>query len=181
MKSDLVDQAQSSYIQLLAAEVAKQPRAHVEPAMRNRDGELATEGRLELPCRLDLVPPDGSSSQTVTSNPREIVRSETVKVGACQVLIRDFAWDALTLTAQGLPLARFDSTCKAWFLRWFDPEDKNPASAAGLYGVVHFMSDPMPEHAVVRTQLDLGSAPVVALTEVIEELASMGASTVQLE
>jgi hypothetical protein len=184
MKNHLVEQAQSSYIQLLAAEVEKNPRAHVEPAMRKQDGELATEGRLELPCRLDLIARDGTAAGTpitVSSRPNQTGGSEAARVRDCQVFISDFAWDALSLAAQGVPPSAFDSTCREWFLRWFDMDDSNPASALGLYGVVHFMSDPVDDGVQIKAHFDLGSAPVAALAELIEELASKGASAVHLE
>jgi len=58
-------------------------------------------------------------------------------------------------------------------MEWFDPEDQNPLDPVGLYGVVHFASDP---EAVESSKffVDMGSAPVEALLALMSHLSDAG-------
>jgi hypothetical protein len=96
------------------------------------------------------------------------------------VYVAPFLWDAVALRVGGLVPAQVGSVVAPWFMDWFDPEDANRENEEGLFGVVHFASDPRPEGALVAVELDLGSAPVQALEDLLLRLAAAGARDIRL-
>ncbi len=101
-------------------------------------------------------------------------------IGNTRVHFSRFSWDAVTLDIEGICQDAAEQVVRNWFLQWFDEDDTNLANAEGLYGVVHFMSDPQTVENVIRFGMDLGSAPANAMSELIEELCNRGASRLKL-
>jgi hypothetical protein len=59
-------------------------------------------------------------------------------------------------------------------MEWFDSEDRNRPDSLGLYGVVHFASDPEPVGGGSKFSVDLGSAPVESLLSLMAHLSDAG-------
>lgn len=159
------------------------PDAHVEPAYRTADGKLAVDGVWKLPCRADLIAKRGAAAGVShTVNGKSQLKFNCVDVGSAQVVIQlcPFQWDALTLNIAGLSWDKAKAVLVPWFWRWFDEADNNDLTSEGLYGVVHFMSDPEWVDGALQVRLDLGSVPESALNELLGRLADVGASQVRL-
>ena len=172
---ELLAAVRNPYAQRLSESVLS-VEAHVEPAFRNQDGELALEGALNLPCRADYIPREGDGRPaTVDSTSRVDFETISVAYRDCDVLIGPFVWDWVVITVSGLPEQEVAEVAKDWFFRWFDPEDTNDANGEGLYGVVHFLGEPKVVSEGIELTIDLGSAPPEALDELLERISSQGA------
>jgi hypothetical protein len=177
--ADILTNIRQPYIDQLSR-IAASADFHIEPALRGRDGSVVYEGALATPYRCDLVHKD--TFKTVSVDATEYVRFDEVRcdIGDTRVHLSGFSWDELTLAVAGMPRTTVEQVMRNWFLHWFDDNDSNAANPEGLYGVVHFMSDPFDAGSAVRFEVDLGSAPVDAVTALIEELCEQGASELKL-
>lgn len=171
----------SLFRQALREACAQSPRVLPEPSFLMDDGSLAREGSLGLPCRMDVVIFTGETPENVSVDSESLLTFEALNFDWKEVPVRvlPFCWDACQVLLTGLPQTPDWAPLKAWFEHWFDLEDARPADKAGLYGVVHFLSDPVAEAAGVRLHLDLGSAPVTAFEGLLDALVATGAKRLE--
>lgn len=180
--SELFAAIRKPYVETLSR-VAAQCASHVEPAYRNSDGSLATEGAMDTPCRVDLIAAEGvSAGQLVQVDSETELAFEPVRfeLGQTAVVISPFGWDWLPLQVRGLSGEVASQVVRAWFFEWFDGEDENSPTEEGLQGVVHFVSDPEATEEGYRVKIDLGSAPGEAVEGLLFELSDAGAIGVAL-
>ena len=86
-----------------------------------------------------------------------------------------FSWECLRLL---LEAKRFDiAMLGPWLRKWLDPDEERSARAEWLSGVVHDLSWDSVSDAWVLT-VDLGSAPLDALRELMNVIADAGAVAV---
>jgi hypothetical protein len=168
----------------LANAVAAAADAHVEAALRLADGSLAIDGEYGMPTRVDLIPRRGAQAgKFLAVGSAECMQFSvrTMAMPPAIVYIAPFAWDNASLRVGGIDAARVGSVLAPWFMHWFDPADSNHLNEEGLFGVVHFASDPRPDGGgMVAFELDLGSAPVAALQDLLSRLAAAGARDIRL-
>jgi hypothetical protein len=172
---ELLERIRALNIGALSAAIASAGRVHVEPALRRSDGALAVEGRWRMPVRLDFLRKGNESERTDPVSPTRTLSFSrfTTTLGNAEVDVGPFGWDwceivtDLTPEAVGPPLQQ-------WFTEWFDPDDENPRRPDGLYGVVHFASDPEPSGLGSRFVVDLGSAPAACLESLFSRLSAEG-------
>ncbi|MEO5924451.1 MAG: hypothetical protein ABIR70_11550 [Bryobacteraceae bacterium] len=169
--ADLLSAIRAHYVRQLAEAVRDIPDA--ESAYRNEDGTLALQGVLQLPGRADFLlngePQSVDSDSRLTFDPMEVQHQ------ACTIVFEPFTWDWATVIAQGIEVAEMSTILSEWFYRWFERAD-----GEALLGVVHFASDPVAREGAVETTLDLGSAPVDALLELLKTLAARGATNIRV-
>jgi hypothetical protein len=180
--TELLTAIRQPYADLLS-QTANARESHVEPAYRNSDGTLATEGAWNLPCRVDAIPVSEDSTEPLQVDSRTRLQFEPIhfKLGATSVQLQPFVWDWLSLRIEGLSDTQASGALIDWFLQWFDEEDENESDEAGLQQVVHFMSDPQIIGAGLKLTIDLGSAPVEALEDLLFALSDAGAVQLRLE
>jgi hypothetical protein len=176
---ELLERIRRPYIDTLSRAAALD-RFHVEPMLRNGDGTPARDGTLATPYRCDLARRDTGATQTVDAAARIRLDDVSVDMQGATLTIAGFSWDWLTLDVAGLPEHDAAPLVRDWFLRWIDEDDDNARNADGLYGVVHFIDDPVAVDDALRFRIDLGSAPAAALSELIELLLDRGAVDVAL-
>lgn len=172
-----------AYASTFADAVASAADSHVEAALRHADGSLAREGGHGLPKRVDLIPKRGTQMGkllSVDSSPRMQFSVHAMRMPPAMLYIAPFVWDAVSLKVGGLATEELGAVLAPWFMDWFDPEDANRQNDEGLFGVVHFASDPRPEGDMVAVELDLGSAPAQALEDLLARLAAAGARDIRL-
>jgi hypothetical protein len=165
------------------AEVIREREGHVEPVFRTDDGDVAVEGELELPCRADFIDPEaneGGESLMVDSARLASFEPLAVEIGGTKLHVAPFGWDWATLSVLGLDDEDASDLLVKWFWDWFDADDTNEETAEGLYGVVHFLSDPEPVEGGLRVNLDLGSAPAEAMTDLLSRLIESEAREVHV-
>lgn len=155
----------------LAAEIARSPGAIAEPALRTSDGELATDGRLALPVRVDLA---REGDGTVMVDADRSVSFEPFSLDRGLLLtVHPFGWDYLSCSVDRAA-SDVGPSLREWYLSWFDTEDRNEPDSTGLFGVVHFASDPAPTGSGCSFFLDLGSAPVDAFDSLVASMSQAG-------
>lgn len=176
---ELLERIRQPYIRQFSGIVA-QSGCHVEPVLRDRTGSIVYEGPMRTPYRCDLVRKDTFATESVDATERLRFDTLCFDIGTTRVQLAPFSWDALTLEIDGMARDTAAEVMRNWFLRWFDADDENAADADGLYGVVHFLGDPVDVGAAVRFQVDLGSVPAGAVSRLIEELCTRVAAQVNL-
>jgi hypothetical protein len=179
---ELLAAIRKPYVDALAM-ASSSPAVHVGPAYRQKDGSLSTEGALALPCRADVIPKEGSSAgQAIRIDSDSQLKFEPIRfnLGATTVHISTFVWDWAPFEVKGLSEEPASKALSSWFLEWFDPDDQNSRTGEGLYGVVHFMSEPERTAGGWKVTVDLGSSPENALEDLLFRLADAGASEVRV-
>lgn len=81
---------------------------------------------------------------------------------------------------QGLAEEKASNALIDWFNDWFVGDDENEPDKVGLQQVVHFMSDPQVLAEGVKATMDLGSATVEGLGDLLFALSDPGANRVRL-
>lgn len=158
--------------------------AWVEPAYRDENGALAREGELSLPLRLDLVSVAGNEAQErVRVDSDSMLSFEPINFewsGGLPTRVAPFHWDGCHFRATGVPWAADWSRLRGWFDHWFDGEDTRQPDEDGLFGVIHFLSDPKRKGAATIFEVDFGSAPVEAFEEFLDALRDSGATKIEI-
>jgi hypothetical protein len=178
VRRDLIEPARALYLGAFREALSHCPDAHLEPALRTADGELAVTGPLKLPFRSDLIPRGGAKSILVDSPGCVQIPESTFTVGAATLLLRPFIWDYVSFALSGDAPETEWSALRAWFMKWFDPDDGNSINEEGFYGVVHYISDPEMTAEGKRVVVDFGSAPIAAFDECVEVLSKLGAERI---
>jgi hypothetical protein len=173
-----IESVRQVYVDEFRRILAETDDVHLEPALRTSDGALATDGELELPYRPDLLPKAGGPSIMIDSPTRPQIEQWESAVGAAQVSVSPFIWDYAKVSIVG-PVDDW-TPIKDWFFRWFDPDDQNSLTEEGLYGVVHYMSDPVVEEGVISITVDFGSAPTEAFFSLLDAALAMRPSRVEV-
>jgi len=91
-----------------------------------------------------------------------------------------FGWDRVALEVRGIDEGSAAQTLKEWFWHWFDAEYNDEPTSEGLFGVVHYLSDPEVTSTGLRVNIDLGSSPSSAFEDLLFRLADANASEVQV-
>ena len=180
--TELLTDIRSTYVDVLAKVVSAQS-AHIEPAYRLVDGSLATEGALSLPSRTDLIPREGEKTNQavmVDSNSKLGFEPFSFEIQSTTIVISPFGWDWVKLEVRGIDNDTATQTLKEWYLYWFDINDNNEPTSEGLYGVVHFLSDPEITSTGLRVNLDLGSAPTSAFEDLLFRLSDANVAEVHV-
>jgi hypothetical protein len=69
----------------------------------------------------------------------------------------------------------------AWKRKWMDPDrGADPADEDGLSGGAHFLGQAVAEGGGFHMEVDLGSAPLAALTELLDNVSRAGATEIEL-
>lgn len=180
--SELLAAIRKPYVAALAR-MSATAAMHLEPAYRQADGSLAVEGPLNLPCRADIIFKEGpSAGQSIRVDSESHLKFEPISfaLGTTSVALSPFVWDWLPVEVCGLSQEATSSVLKSWFLEWFDTEDQNDPTEEGLYGVVHFMSEPEPTVEGWSVTVDLGSSPERALEDLLFRMSDAGASQIRV-
>ncbi|RQS31607.1 hypothetical protein DIE03_13025 [Burkholderia sp. Bp8992] len=180
--SELLRAIRQPYADLLA-HAATQPSVIVEPAYRQADGTLATEGPLALPCRADTIAAEGEAAgqpEMIDSTTQLDFDPLEFDLETAAVSIRPFVWDWAEIEADGLDESAAADAFKTWFRAWFDVDDENDPAEDGLHGIVHYLSEPVRTEHGWRVNADLGSAPETAVEDLLFRLVDAGATRISV-
>jgi hypothetical protein len=153
----------------------------MEPALRDADGATVLEGVLQLPLRADFaILQDGAEPKLLTIQTDRMLAFETISFqwgGKLRVHLSAFQWDAMRLRLR-LPVRENVDwrPLEDWFLRWFKEEEEEQSDPESLLGAVHYLSDPAAAGDEIHFTVDLGSAPVEALEELLDASIALEAS-----
>jgi hypothetical protein len=139
------------------------------------DGGRPGEPELHRLHRMDLVYKDADDKHRMTEfnldplpGAGEPVATGTV--GSLSITLFPVVWNALEVRYPGSDLSGFDG----WYARWLNQADDNPRDADGLAGVVHHAARHTDEQGWQVMAIDGGSAPVTAVTELLQLLEAAG-------
>jgi hypothetical protein len=157
--------------------------AWVECAYRDEDGGLAREEALKLPLRLDIVAfADGEAKNKVRVDSKTMLSFEPIDFEWTGIPTRlsPFHWDSCDIRVSGVPRGTDWSRVRNWLDEWFDGEDTRQPDEHGLFGVIHFLSDPKPDGSKTIFNVDFGSAPVEAFEALLDALRDSGATKIEI-
>ena len=183
--SELIERARNRTIARLQESIKDKEnisKVHVEPAMRDRDGNVvhAPDG-LKLPLRWDYyaeASPDEKNADSITLKMTDPVFAEWEH--GMRIEIISVCWDCMIFRLSPTMADADWSFLSAWFMAWFDPEDLKPKCENGLYEVVHFVSDPEIHAGVARFIVDFGSAKIGAFISLLDLTSQHGFSLCQI-
>lgn len=146
-----------------------------EPMVRDRHERVAREGALHLPRRSDLAVTEGGRTVmqrvqapgALTFEPVEVSRPEGLVA-----LVRPFSWDAARLVAETPEKSPNWTPLRLWFLEAF--QSRYGELAPDLDGAVHSLVGPERTAKGWSFEVDLGSAPVDTVGEMIDAFAQSG-------
>lgn len=181
---ELLAKIRAIYATQLSAVIAAHPNCVSEGAYRTSSGDLAFEGASALPMRLDVLPvtEEGPGNPIMVDSPSRLQFTpiDWSESPSLRVTLAPFIWDYCQVFVPDIPANFSFEPIKQWFLRWFDADDANTADENGLYGVVHYLSEPDYKEEGVSFTVDFGSAPVDALEDLFEALAAAGATIARI-
>lgn len=177
---DLLEMIRQDYIDHLTANAddlqAEGAEVMFEPAFRDDKGEVALDGLLKLPARVDLLAKRGVEVETVQVAAEGVFKFDgsidiTWDTGM-PVQVFPFAWDMMPVRLEGLTDDVSYEPLQQWFWRWFaEPEDLE----GPVQEVVHYLGDPEKVDGVTRIIVDMGSAPLEAWQDLLDACAACGA------
>ncbi len=186
---DLLEMIRQDYIDHLTATAedleAEGAEVMFEPAFRDDKGEVALEGVLKLPARVDLLAKrveDGKEDVEPVQVAAEGVFKfdggiDVTWENGMKVKVYPFGWDMMPVRMEGLgDVANFEPL-QQWFWRWFaEPEElEGPAQE-----VVHYLGDPETKEGVTLLMADMGTAPLEAWQDLLDACAALGAKSVTI-
>lgn len=115
----------------------------------------------------------------VVLEPNENFQPTGFKFGEFQVDIYPFSWESIQVAFDKAP--KDVKQIESWITYWLDVEDKRIDSQADLSGAIHSFTRIETNGEWWFLTGDFGTAPVDALIELIELLASQGMSIVILK
>lgn len=124
--------------------------------------------------RLDVLYGDAASPRVVrfASELGDAVWQFAANHDGLALDVQAFSWEALTLA---FVRADFDlATLGDWYSYWLDAAEKRSAGAVGLSGVVHDLAWSSDASGHWELRVDLGSAPIEALVQLLQCLQTVG-------
>ena len=185
--TELLDKIRSHFVERLLEAIADERAGSDatvvhEPILRNGRGEIVRAGPLETPSRIDIVKAkDGEVIESLNVDTGQMLSFApfdfTWPSNELSVTIEPFQWNWLQLQTTAAPAADQWRVMQQWYLKWFGESD--PAMDQ-LAGAVHFFDDPRIDGAEIELTIDMGTAPVDALEELLDAAGALGAEAVRI-
>lgn len=177
----ILDEIRDLYVSRLVAAVveAKQDpdtSVIVEPELIDAQGDLVTEGILDLGVRHDFAIRSATTAEVVRVDSDRIVSFSPFEFqwDTLTVHLQPFQWDYCEINLTPPLDADGRELVAGWFRRWFDPADPD----AEVLGVTHFLSDPEQNGAYQRYYVDFGTAPVEAFEQLLDACVRGGVTAI---
>ena len=168
-----------AYFRACLADLEEKGRVEPECEALDERGEVAVDGPLGLAYRHDaaVIAEGGAQIFMFESTSLESFEPFSQALGGLRVDVRPFHWDYCeVLVEPAITMDRLRPFAE-WFRRWFrahaEPVD-------GVVAAVHFASDPDVRSEATRIVLDLGTAPVEALFDLLAVLGDCGAQRLSI-
>ncbi len=150
-------------------------------AMRQQDGSLLRTGPMRMPRRRDIQATKGARIFFFDVTDRQAVNFDPfhheISAGP-SVYIRPFQWNDVRIRFKlSEKQPRWDPI-RRWYLEAF--QIRFDEDTPEFHGAVHSIAGPEFIRGFWQIGLDLGSAPVESLRELLEVLGEMGAAQLQL-
>jgi len=153
----------------------------LEPLNLEDSGEITTQGKLDLPSRIDyaVVKDESTENYSFTSS-NETVSFDPLKlksVNDIDLSIYPFLWGHCRCQLLKGPEEADWQYLRQWYLKWFD---EGISDEQGFSGCIHSMSDPEKIEQGYQMIIDFGSAPIDVIEDWIETVNLMGFKKVNL-
>ena len=96
------------------------------------------------------------------------------------VTAKPLVWNGVEFHTD-LPGGVDESSVRPWFERWIDLADAKPRDRFGFASVIHSVTRRGQESCGHHLAVDFGTAPVIALMELFQLLASLGATDITID
>lgn len=136
--------------------------------------------RMPHPLCIDILVKgaDGPSMARVSDLSGEGSLIDTIQIGAAPARIYATRWEDM---AAWFRSADPDwSRLELWQKKWMDVDRGQSDDDEDFCGVVHYLGRPVAEGGGHLFQMDFGSAPIQALTELLDCFVEMGATEIEL-
>ncbi|GIW78558.1 MAG: hypothetical protein KatS3mg105_0365 [Gemmatales bacterium] len=186
---DLLEAVRSAYVKEFYRVLRDQRRTpnssvYIEPIRRAADDTPWRAGALQLPYRMDLAVFVERRDWHVVeiSTPRKVQFAPTGTdwTPNMRVTFQAFCWEKCPVRLHG----RFEGEqwwpALDWFNHWFDEFETKAALQKDIKEVVHSISDPDVDSEFTYLTIDLGSAPVKCLEELLDSFEKMGTDLVEI-
>ncbi|QPH55718.1 hypothetical protein [Pontivivens ytuae] len=150
-------------------------------AMREADGSLFRTGTMRLPRRRDIQAKKGARVFFFDVTDRHAVNFEPFNYdlpGGPSVHIKPFQWNDVSIRFVMQDDEPSWDPIRRWYLEAF--QTRFDEDTPEFHGTVHSLVGPERIRGFWHIGLDLGSAPVESLRELLEVLGGMGAAKLQL-
>ncbi|MEO1774666.1 MAG: hypothetical protein AAFS07_06920 [Pseudomonadota bacterium] len=175
------DIAVGEILEAMARSLDRGYDVRAEPKRRDATGHVTREGELMLPTRGDLQVRYNGHDLTEEVRTRGSLAFEPVTLvepDGFVCVLSPFQWDnAKVLVERGEDQPDWGPV-RRWFLEWF--QSRFSAEAPDLDGAVHRLQGPDETGAGWLFTMDLGSAPVETLSDMIGAFAATGAARIRI-
>jgi hypothetical protein len=159
-------------------------RVMMESALRDSSGNLVGDGSFNLPLRVDMVVSNGElKERSIPIDSEKMLKFAPLSIqwdSQLKLVVAPFCWDSCGVLLKRQTSEDDASAIAAWFMECFDPDDQKSPDDDGLYGVVHFLSDPKISESSTFFEIDFGSASTNAFTRLLDVISSLGVSEVSI-
>ncbi|MFD1342322.1 hypothetical protein [Litorisediminicola beolgyonensis] len=170
---DLLETARAEYVAVFEAAHAEQSTrfGEVIPEMAFRAGDGPFHGRVVV----DLIGRSAGGDRAIAVLPPEAasVGPGAVEYAGLDVSVEALSWGAVRFEVAPTPVEI--AGLGAWFDDWIDLEGGHQTEGALLSGVIHSVN--VTSRGI---EVDFGSAPVAAATELLALLSQSGVETVTI-
>ena len=190
--AEIFDAVRGAYLDAFTKAVELQTNGFnevlIQPCLNDDESEIprATSANpFRVPMRQDIVPVRDGAAQAIM-----VVRGPEADFlplaweydDGFQLALGPFTWDEARLVVFGLPAGADLTPLVRWFEEWADLKDEEePDAEHGLRLLAHHVQrveDPRIPEGTAVFELDMGTAPADALTDFIDLLSQLGATTV---
>lgn len=175
------DVAVGSLLEALARRLDAGAEVEAEPMRRDAEGRVQRDGTLMLPRRGDLrVATGGCRLIQRVESPAPLIFAPVTLVEADGFVttLAPFRWDAAAIVAEAAQPRPNWAPVRRWFLEWF--QSRYADVAPDLAGAVHSLTGPEPAGLRWRFTVDLGSAPIECISDLIGAFVATGAGRIQI-
>ncbi|MEL6266614.1 MAG: hypothetical protein AAFR52_13360 [Pseudomonadota bacterium] len=176
------DVAVGEILESMARSLGRGLDVRPEPKHRDANGAVLREGRLALPRRGDLlILRDDGGPLTHHVESMHVLRFEPVTLvepDGFVCVITPFRWDNAVVLVEPVDCTPDWAPVRRWFLEWF--QSRFSDEAPDLDGAVHSLAGPEDVAGGWVFRMDLGSAPVDVLSDMIEAFAATGANRIRI-
>ncbi len=180
---ELLEQIQGHYLEQFEIAIAKYGHQNIilEPALRHSSGEMATEGRLRLPARVDFVVldrVDRSPIASVNIDSKTLIQFGVMdfSLEGSEIRVAPFSWDWITLRSD-LKIVAADAVVESWFAVAFK---ENEGLAPPFFSCAHFISEPKFIDGLCEVRLDAGSSPPDMVMALLDQMIGAGAKRISI-
>lgn len=185
--TELLEAIRQEYVDRLAfalheAKATPGARLISEAVLRDGDGVPVRDGRLNVPQRVDAVvlADDGAVETVSVDSDKMLAGFADIRFdwpGGLAVALHPLCWDALRVHFPTGSAAMDWGPLLTWYDEWFKADEDGTGD---LLLAVHAVTDPADDAGGVTVQIDLGSAPVGALEDLLDALAGLDVAEVVL-